>query len=179
MLHMLGKPRSIWLAVSILAYLITVQNTASQVPHRFPLESMRGGIPEKGRLQDVGDNAVISQILAAGKSSIPVLISQLTESARTKEPIEPFWSYTASGDIAFMFLTDLFTDKDLRSSTMPEAPNWEKIMAGCNENAEACWRKYVQRRGIRSVQHSWRTAWENNQDRIVWDNDSRCFRLRM
>jgi hypothetical protein len=175
---MLRRSRPMWFAVSILAYLACMQNAPSQVPHRFPLESMRGGIPEKGRLQDIGDNAVISQVLAAGKSSIPVLISQLTESARTKEPIEAFWSYTASGDIAFMFLNDLFTDKDLKSSTMPDAPNWEKIMAGCNGNAEACWRKYVQRRGIRSVQHSWQTAWETNQDRIVWDPDSRCFRLR-
>lgn len=96
---------------------------------------MRGGIPEKGRLQDVGDTAaVVSQVLAAGKSSIPVLIPQLTESARTKEPIEAFWSYTASGDIAFMFLTDLFTDKDLKSPTMPDAPNF----GGDTPNSSFC-----------------------------------------
>jgi hypothetical protein len=92
------------------------------------------------------------QILAAGSRSIPVLISQLDEASRTKESIEDFWSYTTSGDVAFIILTDLFTDSDRKSFTMPSAPNWEKVMTRCNENAEICWREYVRKKGIKSLQ---------------------------
>ena len=86
----------------------------------------------------------------AAKWSIPVLISQLTETTRTEEPILDFWPYTTSGDVAFMFLNDLFTDIDGESSTISGVPNWKEIMSGCDGAAEDCWRKYLRKRGIRS-----------------------------
>ncbi len=149
----------------------------SQIPHKFSL-SQFGHCPVKGRIQECDDDPITRQVLAGGKSSIPVLISQLTETMRTKEPVIDFWSYTTSGDVAFFFLTDLFTDKDWQTSTMPGIPNWEKIMSGCKEAAEPCWRKYIRKNGIRSVQQAWQVAWETNRDRVVWDPDNRCFRLR-
>ena len=177
--YMSSHSRSVFFALFNLALLGWVQNASSQVPHRFALESIQGRILEKGRFQDLrGGNWVGKQIVEAGESAIPVLISQLTESVRTKEPIEDYWSYTTSGDIAFMFLNDLFTDKDWKSFTLPGVPNWQSIMSGCNLTAETCWRNYVRKSGIRSVQHSWQTAWETNRDRIIWDPNSRCFRLR-
>src|SRR5690242_1915038 len=68
----------------------------------------------KGRLQDKGycNSKLMDQIIAQGKDSIPVLISQLTNTRRTQEPIYDYWSYTTAGDIAYFILTDLFTDSD-------------------------------------------------------------------
>ena len=163
----------------IIAAMACFQTAVAQVPHKFALdrfehESCRG----KGRLQECDDNPVMKKVLAAGSPSIPVLISQLDETSRTKEPIEDFWNYTTSGDVAFIILTDLFTDKDGKSFTMPGVPNWDMIMAGCNKAAEACWRKYIHKHGIRSLQQSWQAAWEADRDRVVWDDDARCFRLK-
>lgn len=173
-------PRPALFALLVLVAFGCAQSAAPQSPHRFALERFENiGCRAKGRLQDCGANdPITNQILAAGKSSIPVLISQLTETTRTKEPIIDFWSYTTSGDVAFMFLTDLFTDKHGESFSMPGVPDWETVMSGCNGAAEGCWRKYVRKTGIRSVQRSWQTAWETNRNRIDWNPDSRCFQLR-
>jgi hypothetical protein len=183
MLHMSQQVRLFWFWILALAALSCVQSAVSQVPHRFALDQFEDiRCRANGRLQDCSTgypvNPVTTQVLAAGKRSIPVLISQISETARTKDSIIDFWSYTTSGDVAFFFLTDLFTDKDGKSFTMPGVPNWEKIMSGCNGPAETCWRKYTRTKGISSVQQSWQTAWETNRNRIIWDTDTRCFRLR-
>jgi hypothetical protein len=175
---MFRKLRSLCFA-SVLVVISWTQTALAQTPHRFALdrfvnESCRG----TGRLQECDQNPVTKQILLAGSLAIPVLISQLDETIRTKKPIEDFWSYTTSGDVAFIILTDLFTDKDGKSFTMPGVPNWDQIMAGCNGNAEACWRDYAYKKGVRSLQQSWRTAWEANRDRVVWDDGAQCFRLK-
>jgi hypothetical protein len=78
--------------------------------------------------------------------------------------------------VAFIILTDLFTDTDGKSPTMPGVPTWDKIMAGCNKDAEGCWRRYVRKRGIKSLQQSWQSAWKANGDRLFWDGGTRCFR---
>jgi hypothetical protein len=52
----------------------------------------------------------MQQILADGKEAIPVLISQLTETARTEYQIADYWGDTRSGDVAYVILIDLFTD---------------------------------------------------------------------
>ena len=180
MLHMSKQPHLFRLASVALALLSYVQFVAAQVPprrfnlDRFENQSCRG----KGRLQDCGDRPVMKQVLAAGTQSIPVLISQLDETSRTKAPIEDFWNHTSSGDVAFLLLTDLFTDNDGKSFTMPGVPNWGKVISGCSENAETCWRNYVHRNGIKSVQQSWQNAWQTNRDRVFWDVDALCFRLK-
>jgi hypothetical protein len=152
--------------------------TQAQTPRRFLLTHFENNFCRgKARLQDCGDNPVMDQILAGGKSSIPVLISQLTETHKTEAPAEDFWTYTTSGDVAFMLLTDLFTDKDGTTSTLPQALGWNSINAGCNDSAEDCWRKYLRDHGIKSVQQSWQNAWQANQDRIAWDPTASCFRV--
>jgi hypothetical protein len=166
------------LALLVLVTFGSVQIGVPQLPHKFPLDQFAPLCRAKGRVQDCPYDPVTKQVLAAGNRAIPVLISQLTETDRTRTPALDFWSYTTSGDVAFIFLTDLFTDKDLSSSTVPHVPTWEKIMSGCSDNAEACWRKYIRKNGIRSVQRSWQSAWERNRNQIVWDPESRCFRLR-
>lgn len=166
-------------ALSLVTALSCVSGTTlAQAPRRFLLTHFENNFCRgKARLQDCGDSAVMDQVLAGGKSSIPILISQLTETHRTEAPAEDFWTYTTSGDVAFMLLTDLFTDKDGTTSTLPQALGWESINGGCNDGAETCWRKYLRDHGIKSVQQSWQNAWQANQDRIVWASDARCFRL--
>jgi len=44
----------------------------------------------KGRVQDCS-GTVMQKILADGQNGIPVLISQLTETARTKYQIADYW----------------------------------------------------------------------------------------
>jgi hypothetical protein len=160
---------------------LSIQATAqaaAQAPRRFSLNRFENNFCRgKARLQDCSDSPVMDQVLAGGKSSVAVLISQLTETHKTDAPVEDFWSYTTSGDVAFILLTDLFTDKDGASSTLPQALGWGSINAGCDNGDEGCWRKYVRDHGIRTVQQSWQNAWQANQDRIVWDSDARCFRI--
>src|SRR5476649_493566 len=61
---------------------------------KFPLSSFGStSCRLKARFQECS-NKVMTDILAEGKNAIPILISQLTDSGRTEEPIEPDWSYT-------------------------------------------------------------------------------------
>jgi hypothetical protein len=119
----------------------------------------------------------MDQIIAQGKTSIPILISQLTDTRRTKEPIYDFWSYTTAGDIASFILNDLFTDSDWTTSTMPGLESLQNKEDKCEDGAEACWRRFLKKHGRKFVQDQWRAAWNANQDRIFWDEKARCFRV--
>ena len=179
MLHMSRQHSRLCSAFFMLALASCLQVAVAQVPHRFALDRFENKLCRgKGRLQECDNNPVMRQVLTAGSGSIPVLISQLDETRRTKAPIEDYWNYTTSGDVAFILLTDLFTENDGKSFTMPGVPNWDKIMSGRKGNAETCWRNYVRKNGIRSLQQSWQSAWETNRNRVVWDADARCFRLK-
>ena len=149
-----------------------------QAPSGFPLTDFQGiGCRAKGRLQDCPENPGMKQILARGKDAIPMLIAQLSETGRTKEPVEDFWTYTTSGDVSYMLLNDLFTDSDGRAFHLRGVPDWRVILAGCSGCAEVCWRRYVHRHGMVSIQRDWRAAWKQYQSRVVWDPGSRCFRV--
>ena len=130
----------------------------------------------KGRLQDKGycDSTLMDQIIAQGKASIPVLITQLTDTRRTEEPIYDYWSYTTAGDIAYFILTDLFTDSDWKTFNMPGLAS---LNHKCDAAAETCWRKFLRKRGRNFVQDQWLAAWNANERGVYWDGDARCFRL--
>jgi hypothetical protein len=130
----------------------------------------------KGRLQDTGycDSKLMDQIVAQGKASIPVLISQLTDTRRTQKPIYDSWSYTTAGDIAYFILTDFFTDSDWKTFNMPAL---ELLNPTCDGTAETCWRKFLGKQGRKFVQDQWLAAWNANKDRVYWDETARCFRL--
>lgn len=130
----------------------------------------------KGRLQDKGycDSKLVDQIVAQGKASIPVLISQLTDSRQTRKPIYDFWSQTTAGDIAYFFLNSLFTDSDWKTFNMP---GLDALKDQCDADSETCWRRFLKVHGRKFVQDAWLAAWTANQDRIYWDKNARCFRL--
>jgi hypothetical protein len=144
---------------------------------KFPLAKFDNyGCQAKGRVQDCSGKVML-EVLAGGKGSIPVLISQLTDTARTKEPIEDYWNFTNSGDIAYILLTDLFTDAGLKTFNMPGVPDWTTISKGCDSTAESCWREYLRKHGRKSVQQSWLRAWRLSKDEVYWEPAAQCFRI--
>ena len=76
----------------------------------------------KGRFQDRGycESKVINQVLADGKSAIPVLISQITDSRWIAEPVFDFWPRIRAGELAYFILANLLLDDTWTKSTMPD-----------------------------------------------------------
>ena len=134
------------------------------------------GCAAKGRVQDCSGK-VIQQILADGKDAIPILVSQLTETTRTKERIADYWANTRSGDVAFIVLTDLFTNTDGNTFEMPGVPDWAALMKGCTSTSQGCWDQYLRKHSRMSVRNAWAHAWESRKDQIHWDSTARCFRV--
>lgn len=118
----------------------------------------------------------MKEILGKGKGSIPVLISQLTDSERTKTPIEDQWTYTDSGDVAYIVLISLFTTPD-GAFNLPDVPTWKAVIRGCDTAVEGCWREYIRKNGRESVQQAWMKAWKLNKKKISWDAKAKCFRV--
>lgn len=155
--------------------------SVTQNTKKFPLwnfDEVDHTCRAKGRLQDKGycESKLMDEIVAQGKAAVPILISQLTEIRPTKEPIYDYWSETTAGDIAYFILNDLFTDSDWKTFNMP---GLEALKDNCNEAAETCWRKFLQRHGRKFVQEQWLAAWKANKDLVYWDEQARCFRLSM
>jgi hypothetical protein len=153
--------------------------TARNQPNAFPLwkfDEIHDTCRAKGRLQDKEycDSKLMDRIIAAGKDSIPILISQLTDERRTDEPIYDYWTYTTAGDIASFILDDLFTDSDWKTYNMPGMASRH-----CHrlDTGEMCWRNFLKKHGRKFVQNQWLAAWNANKDRVYWDERARCFRL--
>jgi hypothetical protein len=149
-------------------------------PKTYPLwdfDEQGGTCRAKGRLQDRDYCAshLMDRIVGDGKEAIPVLISQLRDTRRTKEPIYDYWALTTAGDIAYFILNDLFTDADWKTFNMPDLePLYDK---DCHSYAEDCWRTFLRKHGRRFVQYQWLAAWKKNKGLIYWDDSARCFRL--
>jgi hypothetical protein len=144
---------------------------------RYPLTLFDNyGCMAKGRVQDC-NGKVMRQILSDGKNAIPVLISQLTETARAQKQIADYWGDTRSGDVAFVVLTDLFTESDGQTFDMPGVPNWPTVMNGCNSTASGCWHLSLRKHGRESIRQAWLRAWDSGKKQIEWDSKSSCFRI--
>jgi hypothetical protein len=165
----------------VLIFIVSVTAIAAYSPAeaksaKFPLASFDNtNCYLKGRSQDC-PSKVMAEILKKGKDSIPILISQLTDSERTKKPVEAQWSYTTSGDVAYIVLVSLFTNPD-GTFNLPDVPTWKAVLKGCNAAVEGCWRDYIQKNGRKSVQEAWLSAWKLHQDKIFWDPQEKCFRV--
>jgi len=171
----------VFLSFALLAGTPTIGQTSAQKPGKFPLwnfDEVKGTCGAKGRLQDKEycESKMMDQIIAHGKSAIPILISQLTDTRKSKEPIEDYWYMTTDGDIAYFILGDLFTDSDWHTFTMP---GLEALNHDCGEDvaAEPCWREFLKKHGRKFIQDQWLAAWNANKDRVYWDEQARCFRV--
>ena len=172
---MLNKFRRTILLTSLALMAIT-SITSEGKARKFPLASYDStGCRYKGRSQDCSDK-LMAEILARGKDSIPILISQLTETERTKKPAEEGWTYTESGDVAYIILVSLFTDTKGKFN-LADVPTWKNVIKGCNLSMEGCWREYVHNNGRKSVQKAWMDAWNLHKANIHWDPAQRCFEI--
>jgi len=164
------------LAVSV-SFLMMQSGHGQTKRGKYPLSEFDNyGCMAKGRVQDCSGK-VMQRILADGKDAIPILISQLTETAITKNQIADYWSGTRSGDVAFVVLNDLFTDADLHTFGMPGVPGWSAIQKGCNRAAVACWDEYLRKHGRMSIRQAWQRAWNVHKNQIYWDGKAQCFRV--
>lgn len=130
----------------------------------------------KGRFQDreYCSSAVIDQIVADGKTAIPILISQITDPRWIVEPPFDYWPRVRAGELAYFILQDLFLDDTWTKSTMPPLfpPD------NCNGPGWQCWGEFRKTHGLRTLQARWVAFWKTNQMNIYWDEKARCFRLR-
>jgi hypothetical protein len=152
---------------------------AAQKPDKFPLwnfDEVNHSCRAKGRLQDKDycESKMMDQILAQGKNAIPILISQLTDTRKSKEPIFDFWGPMTVGDVAYSVLMDLFLDSDWKTRTMP---GLKQIDYDCGASAEQCYQQLLEKHGRKFIQNQWLAAWNANKDRIYWDEKDRCFRV--
>ncbi|MGO9229564.1 MAG: hypothetical protein ACLQKA_10205 [Bryobacteraceae bacterium] len=115
----------------------------------------------------------MDRIVADGKSAIPVLISQITDSRWIAEPVYDFWPRIRTGELAYFILDDLFLDDTWQKRTMPElfpAKN-------CTGPGWVCWEEFRKTHSLVVLQTRWMEFWKANQDKIYWDGKARCFRL--
>ena len=133
------------------------------------------GCRAKGRFQDTGycDSEVINQIVADGKSAIPVLISQITDSRWIAEPVYDFWPRIRAGELAYFILENLFLDDTWTKSTMPNLYPEQH----CDEPAWVCWGRFRKSHSLADLQAHWMAFWKAHKDEIYWDEKARCFRL--
>ncbi len=166
------------IALTLFIPCLMIQSAYTQAKRaKFPLTEFDNyGCMAKGRVQDCSGK-VMQQILADGKDAIPILISQLTETAIAKNQIADYWGDTRSGDVAFVVLNDLFTDTDLHTFGMNGVPDWSTVQKGCNKSAHACWDEYLRKHGRMSVRQAWQRAWNLRKGQIYWDAKARCFRV--
>jgi hypothetical protein len=143
---------------------------------RFDELTTPGSCRMMGRFQDKKycDSKVVDQVVGLGKDAIPILIAELTDERKTKHAIYDLWKFTTAGDIANSLLYDLFTAPDLNMTEMAEL---DGLQHDCEKPGEACWRKFVHKKGRKFVQKQWEAAWDAHKGDIYWDTQARCFRL--
>lgn len=165
---------------AILALLVaSAANVSAQTtsPKPYPLKTWKNIICRaKGRFQDreYCSSQIIDQIVADGKSSIPILISQISDARWIAEPIEDFWPRIQVGDLAFFILSDLFLDDTWTKRTMPELFPEPK----CEDPSFVCWSKFRKTHSLATFHAGWLKFWNANRERIYWDDKARCFRLK-
>ncbi len=142
------------------------------------LANMAPTLQAKGRLQEAGWAPQTMHILELNKKAIPLLIGCLTDKTRTKEPIEDYWPVTTVGDIAFIYLCDLFTDSTWKHSTIDGVVNWQTLESEYpNEPSWSAWYSFVRKHGRKHVQSVWANKWKEEEAAIFWDDKEKCFKV--
>lgn len=140
-----------------------------------------GQITPKGRVQDkeYSQLEVIDQLIANGKDSIPFLISKLEDGTIIRHHVIDYWPGPITvGDVAFTILSDFTTDSTWIRSTIP-GTEADSILGKYDPNLPGVERltRFVQKHGRRPIRRKWEEIWTRYKDRIVWDEQERCFKL--
>jgi len=134
-------------------------------------------MPPKGRLQEYGSPQA-TRVIELNKKAIPLLIACLTDETPTKKPIEDYWPVTTVGDIAFLFLCDLFTDSSWQHSTINDVVNWNTLEAAYpNQTSFDSWYSYLKEHGRKHVQDVWYERWKQIDRDVIWDQKEQCFKV--
>jgi hypothetical protein len=140
-----------------------------------------GAVAPKGRVQDTECNQVplVEELLAHGKESIPYLISKLDDETRVDTHVVDYWYKVHIADVALIVLSDFFTNRTWKSTTIPGV-GWDQFLERGNDpnlTGEQVLRNYIARHGRHSIKTRWQQIWETHQDKIFWDETERCFKL--
>jgi hypothetical protein len=134
---------------------------------------------DKGRLQDY-PSKVMDQIIGAGTESVPILIHMITDlrAIKTKEPIICYWYGMTVGDAALCVLSDLFTDANDKE-TIPNS-SLASMMDPKDKDRPVSdqLHLFAQRHGRAVLQGKWRKLWSRYANRVYWDGNGKCFRLK-
>jgi hypothetical protein len=140
-----------------------------------------GHIQAKGRVQDKDYQSlkVIDELLANGKDSIPYLISKLDDETVIHNQVMDFWPKITVGDLAFIILSDFSLDSTWTKKTIPgtsfdelfetkadpDVPFWEQLDSQFHKHSRL-W-----------IKAKWETIWTTYRERIIWDEQERCFKV--
>jgi hypothetical protein len=168
-----------WSLTLVTFLLLSVTALSSgQTPARTKMYALQTWINiscrAKGRFQDreYCGSPVIDQIVADGKSAVPVLISQITDSRWIDQPVFDFWPRIRTGELAHFILQDLFLDDTWTKSPIPPFPQ-----RNCAGPSWTCWAEFRKTHSLTRLQARWSEFWRANQNHVYWDGKSRCFRL--
>ena len=159
----------------------TVRQDLPTVPLSQIDLSKIGAVTPKGRVQDRDYNnlPVVENLIAHGREAVPFLIGKLDDEAEIKDHVFDYWSDVRVGDVAFVILTDFFTDATWQKTTIPGV-GYDMFLGRTNPNitGEGVMRNYIAKHGRHDITTRWRAIWAQYQERVYWDENDRCFKLR-
>jgi hypothetical protein len=140
-----------------------------------------GAIAPKGRVQDrdYNDLPVVTTLIAHGQEALPYLISKLNDETIIEAHVMDYWHEVRVGDVALIILSDFFTDSN-QNTTIP-AVGWDEFLErGTNSGLTAAQvlRNYISKHGRKKIKARWQETWREYRDRVFWDENERCFKVR-
>jgi hypothetical protein len=132
----------------------------------------------KGRVQDEG-LPVVEALIAHGTASVPFLIGKLDDETKIRGPVFEFWHEVRVGDVAFVILTDFFTDPTWQQTTIPGV-GYDTFLERTTDDvmSEQLLRNYIAKRGRHDITRRWREIWAQYKERVYWNETDRCFELK-
>ena len=135
---------------------------------------------QEGHSANGEPNPVAKELVANGKDSIPFLIAKLDDETEMDHRIVCFWYRQYVGDVALIILMDVFQDETEVNSTIPGF-DWDSFLErGDDRNimGEEVLRRYIRKHGRQKIKQRWQKMWDENKDKIFWDEKCYCFKLR-
>jgi hypothetical protein len=138
-------------------------------------------IAAKGRVQDKEYNDIeeIDDLIANGKDAIPFLIGKLEDRTAIRRRVIDYWrGQIAVGDLAFVILSDFSRDSTGTKTTIPGA-DLDSLLGPSDPDLPFVERlfRFVEKHGRKPIRQKWEKIWSTYKDRIVWDEQERCFKV--
>ncbi len=172
--------------ISVLVFVVACAGTPMSLDEHASCDfdlSLISHLGSKGRVQDgaSGHTAqLVESITAEGPRSIPCLIDLLSSNVRYQERVIPLWPEVFEGDVALIFLDNLFRDPSGRLSSFPDLC-WDTLLERGDDESAAGWEllhRFRETHGWEAIRSRWREAWARDQDRVEWDTERRFFRVQ-